>query len=417
MPALLALTALAACAGLAALARSASPLLAGFAYLVATYLAQGAFKELFEAAFLLGFALWLARAARAERGGELDGPASRSAVLAAGALYAYSWPGLAWLAGTRWLWGAARAVAPPRRAASARLGAALPAAGAAVLVALVLAAPGGSTGSSTSAAASAPSPSGAEPPRRWRAMPAAPTRRRSGRRGPEFDDDLGNLFGQISPLEAFGIWPSGDFRVAPGDGAVPALVFYLGALLGAVAPGARRRRRAGAAAETALLAALAAAAAIWLAARVGSTPYTAAKALLMVAPVAMLIAARGLLDPGFLARCREPAARARARPRRGVRRRARRSRARWRWRTRRSAPTSTRPASFELSDRFAGRSVLLLVPDDVLADQHGEEFYGWELREAGSFVDRARLERARHLRLRPGPPARRRRRGRGRPGG
>ena len=40
---------------------------------------------------------------------------------------------------------------------------------------------------------------------------------------------------------------------------------------------------------------------------------------------------------------------------------------------------------FELSDRFAGRSVLLLVPDDVLADQHGEEFYGWELREAGSF--------------------------------
>src|SRR4029079_9058496 len=28
---------------------------------------------------------------------------------------------------------------------------------------------------------------------------------------------LGNLFGQISPFEALGIWPSGDYRLAPGD--------------------------------------------------------------------------------------------------------------------------------------------------------------------------------------------------------
>ena len=40
---------------------------------------------------------------------------------------------------------------------------------------------------------------------------------------------LGNLFGQVSPFEALGIWPSGDFRLAPGDGAVPALGYYLGA--------------------------------------------------------------------------------------------------------------------------------------------------------------------------------------------
>ena len=33
---------------------------------------------------------------------------------------------------------------------------------------------------------------------------------------------LGNLFGQVSPFTALGIWPSGDFRLAPGDGAVPA---------------------------------------------------------------------------------------------------------------------------------------------------------------------------------------------------
>ena len=47
---------------------------------------------------------------------------------------------------------------------------------------------------------------------------------------------LGNLFNRLSPLEALGIWPSGDFRVEPGDGAIPAIAFYLGAAL------ARRRR-------------------------------------------------------------------------------------------------------------------------------------------------------------------------------
>ena len=46
---------------------------------------------------------------------------------------------------------------------------------------------------------------------------------------------LGNLFDRLSPLEALGIWPSGDFRVEPGDGAVPAIVFYLGAAVGAAA--------------------------------------------------------------------------------------------------------------------------------------------------------------------------------------
>ena len=45
---------------------------------------------------------------------------------------------------------------------------------------------------------------------------------------------LGNLFGQISPFEALGIWPSGDFRLAPGDGAVPALGYYLGAAFAAI---------------------------------------------------------------------------------------------------------------------------------------------------------------------------------------
>ena len=61
---------------------------------------------------------------------------------------------------------------------------------------------------------------------------------------------LGNLFGQVSPLTALGIWFSGDFRVAAGDGAVPAVVYYLGAafaagllVLGLAALPARSRER------------------------------------------------------------------------------------------------------------------------------------------------------------------------------
>src|SRR5207249_8277265 len=42
---------------------------------------------------------------------------------------------------------------------------------------------------------------------------------------------LGNLFNRISPLEALGIWPSGDFRVEPGGGFAPAPLFWLGSAL------------------------------------------------------------------------------------------------------------------------------------------------------------------------------------------
>ena len=89
---------------------------------------------------------------------------------------------------------------------------------------------------------------------------------------------LGNLFGQVSPFEALGIWPSGDFRLAPGDGAVPAVGYYLGAafalvlLLYGIARCWRRR-------ESAVLAGLGAAVLAYAAARLGGTPYTAAKAI------------------------------------------------------------------------------------------------------------------------------------------
>ena len=98
---------------------------------------------------------------------------------------------------------------------------------------------------------------------------------------------LGNLFGQISPFEALGIWPSGDFRLAPGDGAVPALVYYLGiaftlALLvyGVLQLWGRR--------EVAILSGLGAAVLAYAAARISGTPYTAAKAIEIGAPLVAL---------------------------------------------------------------------------------------------------------------------------------
>jgi hypothetical protein len=105
---------------------------------------------------------------------------------------------------------------------------------------------------------------------------------------------LGNLFGQISPFEVLGIWPSGDFRLSPGDGAVPALGYFLGAayasillLYGLVVCWRRR--------ETALIAGLAAAALAYAAARIGGTPYTAAKAIEIGAPLAALVIVLPLL--------------------------------------------------------------------------------------------------------------------------
>jgi hypothetical protein len=105
---------------------------------------------------------------------------------------------------------------------------------------------------------------------------------------------LGNLFGQISPFEAFGIWPSGDFRLSPGDGAVPAFGYYLGAAFASIllVYGAflcwRRR-------ETAVVSGLAAAGLAYLAARVGGTPYTAAKAVEIAAPITALVIVLPLL--------------------------------------------------------------------------------------------------------------------------
>jgi hypothetical protein len=246
------LTALAAFGELPAIPRIAGALLVGLAYVVASYFAQGAFKETMQALFLLAFVLALREASGAWRGFQLR--FMPAAFIALGSIYAYSFPGLIWLGGALVVWLVVEALRGRVDRATFR---SLAIAG---FYFLVLAVP-------------------------------EVDRMLDFHSFETFDPNgpgLGNLFGQISPFEVLGIWPSGDYRLAPGDGAVPALAYYLGIafalalfLYGLTWLWKRR--------ENAILAGVAAAALAYVAARIAGTPYTAAKAIEIAAPLVALV--------------------------------------------------------------------------------------------------------------------------------
>jgi hypothetical protein len=174
---------------------------------------------------------------------------------------------------------------------------------------------------------------------------------------------LGNLFGQISPFEALGIWPSGDFRLTPGAGAVPALGYYLGAafasillLYGLVLCWRRR--------ETALISGLAAAALAYAAARISGTPYTAAKAIEIGAPLAALVIVLPMLRRpvawlfllagggcSLLALANAPV-----------------------------GPASYSPALTGLRPVVGEGPTLVVASRQLLANEHGTPYIAWELR-------------------------------------
>ena len=97
---LLALTAYGALRGAREPLRAPAAVLAASAYLVAAYLAQGAFKEPMLGLAILGFALTLP----ALRGRWSSIAGLPAGVIAAGTIYNYSFPGLAWLIGTAVFW-------------------------------------------------------------------------------------------------------------------------------------------------------------------------------------------------------------------------------------------------------------------------------------------------------------------------
>jgi hypothetical protein len=410
VPLLAALTSLAVLRELPAVRRAAAAALVGLPYMVASYLAQGLFKELLMALFVLGFALCLHELARREPA--TDAPAGPLAavplgLIAIGAVYAYSAPGLAWLVATAALFALAelwrgrrsgRDVAALGKTALAPVGIAL-----AVFVVAVAPEIGRMIefrGTAVDVAQAESPDDGAGETAGGEAAETPAAEEKSGRRtadgekalgkgwtgygraDPEpvkFNNRLGNLVDQISPLEALGIWPSGDFRLEPGDGAVPAPLFYLGALLGALALGVGLMRW-WSRGEPAVPAALAAAVAVYLAARIASTPYTSAKAVLMIAPLATLVPVRELLAPA-----------ARTAPARVIR-----PVLAWALGAAfvlaagassllalANAPVGPRDYSDGLTllrSAVIDERVLVLAPQGQLDEEHAEEFIAWELR-------------------------------------
>lgn len=257
IPVLTALLVAGALPGLGSLPRIGVAVLVALPYLAASYLAQEAFKEPILALFLLAFALCLPSVRSAREAIPLG-------VLAAGAVYVYSFPGLAWLAGTALVWALLTGRRPSRHALAA-VGVAL------AVLAVALA------------------------PEAGRLLDFADFRALDPGRANE--GGLGNLRGHISPLEALGIWPTSDFRVSASAAGAPAPLFYAGALLAAVALLLALPRwvaRHGPAIPAALLTA----ALLYLAARAFGTVYTSAKALAIAAPLVALITLGGLLGGG-----------------------------------------------------------------------------------------------------------------------
>jgi hypothetical protein len=306
IPALAALTALTVLRKLPPVRRALGAALVGIPYLAASYLAQGLFKELMQALFVLAFALCLHELARGEPAGAIGRRRLAAAVplglIAIGSVYAYSAPGLVWLGATAAVFAGVELARIRRRAGP--LGpvvrrAAVPA-GLALAVLVVAASP--EIGRMVEFRGTAVDVARAEAPDDSRSGGVErPVDGKGASGGPgeaervRFDNQLGNLFNEISPLEALGVWPTGDFRLDPGAGAAPAAFFYACGALGLVALGlglARWLRRG----ETAVPAALAAAVAVYVAAYIAGTPYTAAKAVLMIAPLATLIPVRELLS-------------------------------------------------------------------------------------------------------------------------
>lgn len=238
---------------------------AGTPFLVAAYYGQGSFKELMQAAFVLGTAAALAGAVAS---------ATRLrwvpiAVLTAGAISVYSVDGLPWIVG---LIGGATAVAVLRRKASphavlAAARAELASSAIAVGVLAILLAP--QIPRLRSFIASDLSVNGT-------LVPASA---------------LGNLAGPLPFWEAFGTWDNPDYRFPPTDQFSTGM--WTAVVLGLAALGVVWciRRRAWLLPIAALVAT-----AIWIVSDREQSPYVAAKALVILAPIVLLLAARPLVE-------------------------------------------------------------------------------------------------------------------------
>ncbi len=264
IPVLTALTALAALKELGAGRRTFGAALVALAYLAVSYYAQSAFKETAEALFVLAFALALPGAwpIPADLRGRLRtlGPL---AVLAAGIVFSYSFAGLAWPLAAAAIFSLGfpevrRGLSPRRLRRTLARPAVLVGAFVVLLgvVGLGLVGPFGF--------------------------------------GKSFAEVQGaNTFGPVNPAEALGFWTSSNYRLDTAGGAhLPWLTSAIAAvaLFAGLAWWMRRR-------DYGVPAALAGGILIYLATLTPlSGDYVRAKALMIIAPLVMLVIVRALLS-------------------------------------------------------------------------------------------------------------------------
>jgi Ca2+/Na+ antiporter len=280
------LTALGALRQLTSGRRTIAAAMVALPYLAASYYAQAAFKETAAALLILAFAIYLTtfsqdrtaqpvaagsrtpppdtqpRARRAVSGGGVLLPALLPALtLTAGIFFSYSFAGVAWPVAILSLWSltlpAVRSALRPRALLRFLLRP-LTLLAIAVLAGLALLVTIGPVGFASS-----------------------------------FNKVAGsNTYGPVSPLEALGVWPTSNYRLdAEGGVRLPVLAAAIAivALLAGIAWWVRRR-------EATIPIALGAATLLYLASLPTSGDYSQAKALIIMAPLAMLVIVRPLLE-------------------------------------------------------------------------------------------------------------------------
>jgi hypothetical protein len=271
-PVLIALTALGALGGIRWYLRMPAAALTGITYLGVSYFAEGAFKEPLLALFLLGLVLAL-REVHGE--GRRDARMGLALILAtAGGVAVFGISALAWPAAVLlWLGGLELLGGRRPDLAGWHLRRWLPAIGAVLVAASVGAVLIAVSGDF---------------------FDTGPGRYLTS------DVPGGNFYGQLSPLEALGVWHQPDFRLAFGSG-----LFEPGVLLACavVAFGlwwCWRRR------EWALLAGALAGISVYLVVRPFTLAYFSGKALAVVAPLLTLVAVKALATVASTADLRAP---------------------------------------------------------------------------------------------------------------
>jgi hypothetical protein len=261
--------------GLPRLARPIAAVAAALPYLMAGYMGEGSFKEPLLVALLIGIVVALRELRTSEATSMLR--LTPLAVLTGGILSLYAIPGLGWAGLTVVLAVAGLAILPgwaglPGRVTAQARALAVPAGLAAVIGGILLI------------------PQAPRLHHFWEFM-------RNSATGTGIDaNGLGNLPGPLSFFEGTGMWLSADFRYEPASTTI-SMIFGV-VLLAAAALGAVRLLRRH---EPELVAAGLACLLVYLWSDGSQSPYATAKALVVLSPFLVALAAVGLLQWGSAA--------------------------------------------------------------------------------------------------------------------